>query len=159
VLEWVNEAIANSNQDTFCTVVYSTLERDELGAWHYACALGGHPRPIVIPQDRPAHAIGAFGSLIGVLPAITTSTVDIDLQPGDTVLLYTDGVTDLRPPNGLDEAELLAVVEGARVTVGSADVVAAGLGRAIQALVPIDERHDDVALLVVRIDPGAVNEP
>jgi PAS domain S-box-containing protein len=152
VMEWVNDAIVRSNKNTFCTVVYSTLRRDADGGWQYTCALGGHPRPVVVPFGRPSRAIGSHGTLIGVLPTIDSPTQTVQLNAGDAMVLYTDGVTDLRPPNNLDEDELVALVEGARDN-GDADVVAGRLGSAIQALVPIVDRHDDVALLVISIDP------
>ena len=64
----------------------------------------GHPLPIVIregaivsePNVRPGLPLG-----IGALGALLGDITRVDLQPGDGVLLYTDGVTECRIPDGL----------------------------------------------------------
>ena len=63
----------------------------------------GHPLPIVIregaivsePNVRPGLPLG-----IGALGALLGDITRVDLQPGDGVLLYTDGVTECRMPDG-----------------------------------------------------------
>ena len=97
VLEWLNEAIGNSDRDRFCTAVYATIEADG-DHWRLTTSSAGHPRPIVARRDGAAAPLGQHGSLIGVFPDLDVTITDIDLGPGDTVVLYTDGLTDLPHP-------------------------------------------------------------
>jgi hypothetical protein len=60
-------------------------------------------------------------------------------------------VTDVRPPYELDPDRLLAIVAEASAGAKSADDVATRLGLAIHRVLPIPDRHDDVALVVVHI--------
>ena len=66
-------------------------------------------------------------------------------------LLYTDGVTDVAPPHGIGPEALAQMVAKAAEGEVSAEQIAARLGDAIEAVLPISERNDDVALLVVRV--------
>ncbi len=63
----------------------------------------GHAPPIVVrdgsvlaePRVRPGLPLG-----LGALASVVGDLVETDLQPGDGVLIYTDGVTDARMPDG-----------------------------------------------------------
>ena len=74
------------------------------------------------------------------------------LEPGDILVLYTDGVTDVRPPHALDDEALVALVQTAATDSNDAAAVTSKLLDGIEAVLPISRRHDDMALLVVRID-------
>ena len=75
------------------------------------------------------------------------------LRPGDTLVLYTDGVTDMRPPHHLDAAAFSALV-GETVSAPTAEGMIEQLRTAIDRWLPLAERHDDMALVVLH-----VNEP
>ena len=89
--------------------------------------------------------------LVGAVPSITVTTVEGTLESGDTVVLYTDGITDVSPPHGIDPNALAEMVAKAADGDTSAEDVAAHLGDAIEEVLPISERNDDVAILVVRL--------
>jgi serine phosphatase RsbU (regulator of sigma subunit) len=148
VMSWLNEAVLQSNRDRFCTACYATLTiRD--GGWQLASTAAGHPLPIAATATG-TDTIGQPGTLIGVLRDVTTSTAEIDLHPGDVVVFYTDGITDLPPPYGIDTSELIKVIHHLR-HLPTAEAVAAGIQRSLHQRVPDRTRQDDVALLVVRI--------
>jgi len=88
-----------------------------------------------------------------MLPTIDITVDSYDLGPGDSVLLYTDGITDLGPPNELSEEQFVELVSDTIDKETNAEEIAVAVGRAIESLVPIKQRHDDVALLIVSIDP------
>ena len=154
VLDWANLALHAGNRDLFCTVVFSTLERGEGGTWRYTCTAGGHPLPLLVRGGGRAATVGRPGTLLGVVGSLQTSTVGTDLGRGDTLVLYTDGVTDLAPPHHIEPDALAALVAEAATGAESAEEVAGRLGAAIHAQVPIPDRTDDVALIVVRITEG-----
>ena len=64
-----------------------------------ACvATGGHPLPLLMRADGQVETAGRPGTLLGILPNPEIRTTEIELLPGDTLVLYTDGVTDTRGP-------------------------------------------------------------
>jgi serine phosphatase RsbU (regulator of sigma subunit) len=147
VLDWVNEAMRLSNRDRFCTAVYATLEEAE-GGWRFTSCAAGHPRPIVVRSDGSAELLGEPGTLLGVFTDITVRPETTDLASGDVVVLYTDGLTDLPPPNNRTERDIVDLVRGLPRTG------AAGVADAIRAFVSGsvgDEQMDDVALVVLQI--------
>ncbi|MCU1365513.1 MAG: histidine kinase, partial [Ilumatobacteraceae bacterium] len=157
VLDWVNEAIRASGGGLFCTVLYATLALLDEGTWSFTSVAGGHPLPILVEPaaaggDAAAQMLGAHGTLIGVLPTIQVEATSTVLRSGATVVIHTDGVNDVRPPHELDDAQLRTMVAEAASAPGTADVVAERLGAAITAILPIPERGDDVAVVVLRID-------
>jgi sigma-B regulation protein RsbU (phosphoserine phosphatase) len=91
-----------------------------------------------------------------VFPTIRTSTCDRVLGPGDVVVLYTDGVTDVAPPHDLTPEQLRDMVAGvvAAHSGAGAAAIADGLRQAIEDVLPLSRRHDDIALLVLRVADG-----
>jgi serine phosphatase RsbU (regulator of sigma subunit) len=92
-------------------------------------------------------------SLLGFLPTVNATTEVVRLAVGDTVVLYTDGVSDVRPPHHLHPDAVVRLVTEAAITNGSAEDVATRLGAAIEAILPIHKRNDDLALVILRVMP------
>jgi PAS domain S-box-containing protein len=151
VLTWLNDALHAGNRGLFCTVAYLTLEPNGDGGWSYTSTSAGHPFPLLVRADGEVTPIGAPGMLVGAVPSITVAPVEGSVQRGDTLVLYTDGITDVAPPHGIDPEALAQMVAKAAEGEVSAEQIAARLGNAIEAVLPISERNDDVALLVVRV--------
>ena len=149
VLEWLNEAMLLSNRDRFCTAIYATLSRDTSG-WSLTSCAAGHPPPILI-RGGQARAIGATGTLLGVFPQVKLEPADTRLVEGDTVVFYTDGLTDLPPPNGCTDAELAELIAELARSAGSAgDLADQVRDRRLDTMAGTPHR-DDVALVVVVI--------
>ncbi len=72
----------------------------------------GHPPPLVIRNTGDMEFIGTGGLPIGLIEGATFEDHVIDLNPGDRVLLYTDGFTEAVLPDGtlLEEDGLLSLV-------------------------------------------------
>jgi len=149
VLEWLNEAMRLSNRDLFCTAVYATLD-GSAGAWSLTSCAAGHPLPILIRPGCPAATIGSHGTLIGVLSELDLHPTEVALEVGDTVVFYTDGLTDLRPPHGRTEAEFVALVEDL-ADGRSASQLSEDLHSAVTSRLTIEDQVDDVAVVVVRV--------
>jgi sigma-B regulation protein RsbU (phosphoserine phosphatase) len=94
--------------------------------------------------------VGSPGTLLGAYADPQSFTVSTDLEPGDTVVLYTDGITDVRPPHDLSTAALTEIVERA-AAADSAPKVVDELGHELSAILPIAERDDDIAILVLKV--------
>jgi serine phosphatase RsbU (regulator of sigma subunit) len=159
VLELVNGAIIRQRGDQrFCTVALAELALRDGGGARVTFSNGGHPLPLVIRANGTAEPFGLPGTLLGVVPDPDLSDETIDIAPGDTLVLYTDGVTEARAPDVLLEPEDLARV-AERCPAGPATETA----RCIEKSVREDEpglAQDDIAILVLRAhtreDPGRV---
>jgi serine phosphatase RsbU (regulator of sigma subunit) len=76
-----------------CTVCLVAMERTPERA-RLKVALAGHPPPLLIDPDGQARPIGQPGTLLGVLDPIKLTEIEAELGPGETLLLYTDGVPE-----------------------------------------------------------------
>ena len=75
----------------------------------------------------------------------------LTLGAGDTVVLYTDGATDVPPPHHLTAEDFAQRVGEAARGATTAGQVADRLHAGLSAILPLDARGDDIALLVLRI--------
>ena len=136
----------------FCTVALATVARAGEHMRIRLC-LAGHPEPVLLRADGSTELVGTPGDLLGVLPddEMELAEVDVQLDHGDSLVFYTDGVTERR-----DEAKMFGQygVRQALETVAGADaeVIAETLDKATRSFVGTELR-DDVAILVVRNQP------
>ncbi len=150
VLSNVNTAVLRSGQITFCTALYGTVAHAP-GGFTFEMASGGHPLPIICRAGAGTETLGQPGTLLGAFPDSKSVTVTADLAPGDTMLLYTDGVTDVAPPYDLGTGALSKMFESSCASARTAAEVADRLGSELSTILPLADRNDDIALLVVRI--------
>jgi PAS domain S-box-containing protein len=148
-LRLLNEALLRQRDDRrFCTVAYAHLEPEQDGV-RVGCAIGGHPLPLLLRADGGVEAVGAPGTLLGVLPEPNFEDTRVSLHAGDSLVFYTDGVVEGRGVNGpLDEtglSHLLAACAGE-----GADAIAARVEEAALAASGGKPR-DDIAVLVLRV--------
>ena len=87
-----------------------------------------------------------------MFPEAKSSTCTVSLEPGDTIVLYTDGVTDLPPPHGMDEAEVRSLATEASAGAADADEIADRLHYEMERRLPIEQRTDDTAVVIIRVD-------
>ena len=150
VVDWLNQAINLSDRDLFCTACYATLTRIAAGSWMLHSAAAGHPLPIVSRADSTG-SVGRPGTLLGVFEAAPVRVEATPLRPGDVVVFYTDGVTDLAPPFGITDEELAELVHRLG-DAGSAGELADRIEGSILGRVSESHRVDDIALVVLRIE-------
>ncbi|WP_069767896.1 PP2C family protein-serine/threonine phosphatase [Streptomyces sp. LUP30] len=82
----------------YCTAIFGIVEPDVTnGRATVRLASGGHPPGLVLRADGTADFLPTPGGfLVGALPDARFATADTVLAPGDTLLLYTDGLTEAR---------------------------------------------------------------
>ena len=82
----------------FVTVLYA-IYNAETGRFLYAS--GGHDTPLVVHPDGSSTLLSRTnGVALGVIPEFEYVAESVLLKPGDTVLLYTDGVTEAQNAEG-----------------------------------------------------------
>ncbi|MET8412389.1 SpoIIE family protein phosphatase [Streptomyces sp. NPDC005195] len=94
----LHERYSDSGDPRYCTAIFGTLEADTAtGRVMVHLAAGGHPPALVLRNDGKADYLPTPGGLlIGVLPDAPFVTATTSLGSGDTLLLYTDGLTEAR---------------------------------------------------------------
>jgi serine phosphatase RsbU (regulator of sigma subunit) len=107
----------------------------------------GHPSPLLVRRDGGGvAAVGRPGTLLGAFPEGRWTVTDVELGDGDSLVLYTDGVTDTRGPDGHRfGAERLEETLRA-IGPAAAEDIAGGIDAALRAF---GEQRDDVAVLVL----------
>jgi PAS domain S-box-containing protein len=144
-----DEMLRQRNPDRrFVTAVLARLEPHAGGGARLVVASGGHPPPVLLRADGDAEVVPCPGTLLGVEHDARSFDREIELGPGDTLVLYTDGVTEARRDQPLSPEDLGAALRAcapdgaaavAREVVHLADVGAAGAPR------------DDLAVLVLAL--------
>jgi serine phosphatase RsbU (regulator of sigma subunit) len=139
---------ADSPASDFCTVFYARICPGAAGL-DLRFANGGHPPPLVLRADGTVeHVQSGRGPLVGGVQDARFETARLRLAPGDLLVVYTDGVTEVRTSDiALGERELQATV-AAHAGASADELVSAIERRAVelQAGAP----RDDIALLAVR---------
>ncbi|WP_049558789.1 PP2C family protein-serine/threonine phosphatase [Nonomuraea sp. SBT364] len=96
VLESLNGVlVADSDATRFVTLVLASFERRGARVALRVTA-AGHPSPMVVRNDGRVEDVGADGTLIGMLEDVTSVTGAVMLDPGETCLLYSDGIIEAR---------------------------------------------------------------
>ncbi|MEY2446457.1 MAG: hypothetical protein QOE00_3037 [Ilumatobacteraceae bacterium] len=148
VLSALNRAVLRSATSSFLTATYAVLDasgdRPEL-----TVTCGGHPLPVVATSTG-TRTVGKPGTLLGMFEPVSLHPDSTPLGRGDVVVFYTDGATDVRPPNSLTASEFAALVEQAAAAGGTAEVIADRIHEALESILSFNRRDDDIALLVVR---------
>jgi serine phosphatase RsbU (regulator of sigma subunit) len=146
-LEVLNRALlAESDTSRFSTVVYARVCPGPEGI-DVTIASAGHPPPLLVRPDGDVQRVEARGTIVGVVGDPEFSECRIGLEPGEALLLYTDGVTELRIFEWQGERRLAEIVaeHAGRSAEAIADVV---LRMAVDA--SDGEPRDDIALLCLR---------
>jgi PAS domain S-box-containing protein len=148
VLSALNDTIlAEELEGRFCTVIYGSLHTDG-GDALLTLTCAGHPLPLVIRASGQIETVGHPGTLLGVLPQVVLRDHTVRLEPGDAVVLFTDGITERRRDAELfGEAGLRAAL--AQHAGEPADRLAERIERAVLDFGEGGPR-DDMALLVLK---------
>jgi serine phosphatase RsbU (regulator of sigma subunit) len=130
-----------------CLVSLSAPAHGELP--RLTIALAGHPPPLLLDASGEVRQVGRAGTLLGVFDPVKVHEIELSLAPGQTLLLYTDGVLDAgRAIAPIGEQGLIDLcAEGAALTLEEllGSIEESALGRAA------GELRDDIALLGLRL--------
>ena len=138
-------ATEHGNSNMFATVFFGLLDPTD-GKLLYINA--GHEAPLVISNGTLKTRLNPTGPAVGMLPNMDFKIEWVMLSPGDSLLLYTDGVTDaLNAKNEHFSEERL--IETAINLSGSAQTQLMDIISAVDAHIAGREQFDDITLLTV----------
>jgi PAS domain S-box-containing protein len=146
VVEKLDRLVQNLEAGRMATLVYMVIAPD-LGSVEFASA--GHLPPLVLGPDGQATYLEGGRTLpLGVMPSAEYPQADAELEPGSTIVLYTDGLVEERGASidrGLDS--LKAAVAGGPIEPEAL------CDHIVSLLLASRPATDDIAVLAVRTEP------
>jgi anti-sigma regulatory factor (Ser/Thr protein kinase) len=148
VVEKLDRLVQNLEAGRMATLVYMVIAPD-LGSVEFSSA--GHLPPLVLgPDGKAVYLEGGRTLPLGVMPSAEYPQADCELEPGSTIVLYTDGLVEERGVSidqGL-EALRLAAAQDACHPDELCD-------RLVDSMLAIHPANDDIAVLALRALPLA----
>jgi sigma-B regulation protein RsbU (phosphoserine phosphatase) len=149
VLAALNDAMLRQDADRFCTAVYGRVQRDRRGLRLTVCC-AGHPLPYRMTSSGRVAPVGRPGTLLGVYPDPALHDATVEIERGDVVVFFSDGVTEARRARGEElfgDERLVELL--ARCHDADAATIATTL---VDAVVDYQDgiTRDDAALVVLK---------
>ena len=149
-LDALNEALLERRRDQeFCSVALAFVTLQDQGL-DVKLSLGGHPPALIKRASGEVEAFGSPGLLMGFVREPPLSDDDLRLAPGDTLLLYTDGVTDAAHDGDRFGDDRLRALTGEL----SLDLHASEIAETIEHIAvahAVSQPQDDMALVAVQV--------
>ncbi|MFW6690409.1 SpoIIE family protein phosphatase [Streptomyces sp. MAR4 CNX-425] len=142
-------------QARFLSLLYGELvpHQQDGGGVRCTVASAGHPPPLLLSSDGGVRAAADAQLLLGVLDDAEYYSQSFDMEPGDTLLCVTDGVTERRYGDRLfDDGDGLAEALSCCTGLGAA-AVAERIRTAVHDFAPVPPR-DDLAMMVLQARGG-----
>jgi sigma-B regulation protein RsbU (phosphoserine phosphatase) len=124
VLSIVNATLLREDwSGRFATLVLVRVEQGPT-AWHLTVASAGHPAPMLRRLDGTVEHLTSDGTIVGILPEATFTQTRAQLHPGDSLLLFTDGLTEAGAPAALFGVRRLAAAFRAAAGSSAGEIAA-----------------------------------
>jgi serine phosphatase RsbU (regulator of sigma subunit) len=151
VFNHVNKFLCRHNEvGRYATMFIGIVGRD--GMLEYIKA--GHPSPILLRKGKATELYSEGSFPVGLIPEADYESARIQLEPEDTLFLFSDGVTEAENPNH----DLFEVSGLTKALEGKVDVPVETLQQSVLEAVSVFSRgasqSDDITLLVVRYRPA-----
>lgn len=152
-MEYMNKALASrytQGTGAFVTMIYAVYDA-KARTLHYANA--GHPQPLIRGTDgviRTDDHPGA-GMPLGIMADAAYGTREVQLRPGEALVLYTDGITEAFDADNrmFGEARLFeAIRRGASSACACPDAITSAIIEDVGNFAGLDSRSDDRTLVV-----------
>jgi PAS domain S-box-containing protein len=148
MLELLHRTLLQQEPDgqmcTVCTVLVGSPAANS----KLVVALAGHPRPLLVGPGETATAVGEPGTVLGVVDPVTINETAIELRQGQTLLLYTDGVTEAARA-AADSAPALESLSARMGALSLPEMLAEIEAAAVESA--HGRLQDDIALLALRL--------
>jgi len=103
VVSKLNDVICNNiASDKFITFCYCIFDVDRLSLTY---ASAGHWPPVLVRRSGETLSLRDGGPPLGLFPEHSYANIELQLEPGDRLLLYTDGLTEARNASGIEFGE------------------------------------------------------
>ncbi|MDD2853522.1 MAG: SpoIIE family protein phosphatase [Desulfuromonadaceae bacterium] len=148
ILRYVNNILAADNENCMFVTVFCAIMDTRTGEVRFANA--GHNPPVIIESQGLRYLTMKAGFVLGPVPDSVYDTERITMRPGDTLFLYTDGVTEAKNPEAelYGEPRLLTALESGPKD-GLADMIH-NIRNEVSKHANGAPQSDDVTLLAIK---------
>jgi sigma-B regulation protein RsbU (phosphoserine phosphatase) len=149
ILVRVNDALAAHNpRDMFVTLSCAVFQPR---ARKVTCASAGHPSPVLLrPGSAPTLPFPSSGLVAGIVPGPEIPGASLDLQAEDTLVFYTDGVTEAFNAEGHQFGERRLLEHLAQTPGSSAAETVANTLAAVRGHAGDHPQSDDITIVAIR---------
>ena len=155
-LELTNRILVDERRTgLFVTILAGVLDLDT-GELVFANA--GHEPPLLAaPDGSEPRWLEGGGPLVGMFGRLDLSAQRVTIQPGERIILYTDGITDAAAPGGerFGDARLFQTIAESCIADGTAEATRRAVIDSVLQFQGSAQPADDLALLVFRRLPSA----
>ena len=109
----------------------------------------GHNPPAIVRSDGSVARLSAGGMVVGMFDLATYEQGEVTLEPGDRLVLFTDGITEAESSEGLEFGDDRLVETVVRHRSSNADAILRGLFDEITRFAGRHLRDDATAIAVV----------
>jgi PAS domain S-box-containing protein len=148
----LNDALLARADMSLCSVVAVLLCDGDAGAATAKVVCAGHPLPLLVREGQ-VQGVGQYSPMLGAYPIEDWSSTEVDLEPGDVLVLFTDGVFDAVGADGRFGEERLAQTLAGATDAGDA---VARIDAALSAFAVGDQADDTAVLAVQRVGVAAI---
>lgn len=150
-MDSVNRHLFDNTVSTAYATMFFAEYNEATGRFRYVNC--GHPPALVLRAGGGIELLGATSTVVGLFAVSECQAAETHLGPGDTLVLYTDGVTECFDPDGAEFGidRLKAILSGHRD--GSASTILESIVDAVREFGG-SEQQDDVTLLVAKCRPS-----
>jgi phosphoserine phosphatase RsbU/P len=135
-----------SGEDRYATVFYGIL--DKMGRFEYVNA--GHVPPLLLRKSGALEGLGSANFPVGMFAEAEYQSARVQLESGDFLVIYTDGVSEAQNPQGdmFEEARLRQIMEG--FTGDTVEQLGDAIREGMRAFTGGAAQSDDITILVVQ---------
>jgi sigma-B regulation protein RsbU (phosphoserine phosphatase) len=148
ILRRVSDALSSQNPRNMFVTLLCSIYDPATGRLNYASA--GHPAAVLLRAGQASLLPTEADLAAGIMAGLTAKSESVDLQPGDQVVFYTDGVTEAFNAAGdlFGDAQMLEALS--RKSGGNASETTAALLSRVREHAGAHPQSDDIAILTLR---------
>jgi sigma-B regulation protein RsbU (phosphoserine phosphatase) len=147
IMEKVNNDLAEDNESCMFVTLFLAILDIRTGEVNYCNA--GHNPPILCTADQVAYLQSMNEPIAGAMPEVSYSTQQLTLAPGDTLFLYTDGVTEaMNHEQELYSDERLLEFMNQTKTASTTDIIDQ-VNHSVAKFADGAEQSDDITMLAL----------
>ena len=148
VIGKINEQLCPGNDTNLFVTLFCGFLNVSTGRLVYSN--GGHCAPILVSGNRAASIPIPKGTLVGAIPGLAYSSLEMVLDPEDTLICYTDGVTEAQPASGEEFSEERLIELLRRESNQSPEAMMGTVRREVTDFTGNNALDDDYTLMVIR---------
>jgi len=143
----LNRSLATTcPRNRFVTLFYCHLDAS---TGEVAYCNGGHNPPLLIRANGEISKLEGGGPVLGILPMVQYQDQRTSIEPGDMLVLYSDGVTEASNPAGQDFEDCLPAL-ACRLRERPAAEIVQGIHEAVKEWIAGQPPADDITVVVAK---------